>query len=205
MEYLEEESQAGFVAMVAKSSIAIVVCNPRLPDNPIIHCNEAFIALTGYSESEIIGRNCRFLMGKDTEPELTKMVRDAVHNHQHVLVEILNYKRDGSPFRNALMIAPMFDDDGQLAYFLGSQMEIADQVSQALSARQLSAMETIKTLSPKQKNVLIHMARGFKNKQIAHILNISVSTVKMHRSQALSKMGVTTSAEAIRVAVEAGL
>ena len=190
--------------MVAKSSIPIVVCNPRLPDDPIIICNEAFVTLTGYNKEEIIGRNCRFLRGKDTEPKQTKILSDAIRNHQHVLVEILNYKRDGSPFRNALMIAPMFDDDGRLAYFMGSQMEVIDEVGQDLSSRQLSALEAIGSLSPKQKQVLIQMARGLQNKQIAHILNISVSTVKMHRSRVLDKLDVSTSAEAIRVAVEAG-
>lgn len=202
---LERKFEASLVAMIAQSSVAFVVCNPRLIDNPIIICNDAFIKLTGYSESEIVGRNCRFLVGKDTEPSLTKLIVDGIRDHRHVLVEILNYKRDGSPFRNAVMVAPLFDDDGHLAYFLGSQMEIADEASRTSSARRMVAMEKIKSLSPQQKSVLIQIAKGGKNKQIAHLLKISESTVKMHRSLAFSKMGVSTTAESIRMAVEAGL
>ena len=54
--------------LIASSAIAAVVSNPRLPDNPIVACNDAFVALTGYDREEIIGHNCRFLSGPDTEP-----------------------------------------------------------------------------------------------------------------------------------------
>ena len=205
MEILENEPNADLVAMVNKSSIAVVVCNPRLQDNPIIICNDAFLKLTGYSREEVIGYNCRFLVGKETDPEKTKVISDAIRNHQPALVEILNYKRDGTVFLNALMIAPMFDDEGKLAYYLGSQMEIVNGASRAILSRRSSAIEKIDSLTPKQRDVLVEMARGSMNKQIAHTLNISASTVKMHRAQVLSKLGLSTTAEAIRVAVEAGL
>ena len=60
--------------MIATSPIAAVVSNPRLPDNPIVECNDAFVALTGYGRDEIIGHNCRFLAGPGTEPWLTEML-----------------------------------------------------------------------------------------------------------------------------------
>lgn len=191
--------------MVAKSSLAFIVSNPRLFDNPIIICNDAFTKMTGYSRDEVIGRNCRFLRGQDTQPEATEKLRNGIFNNENLLVEILNYKRDGSSFRNAVMIAPMFDDDGELAYFLGSQMELPRKTARAQPTRRLMAIRTINLLSQRQKSVLVEVAKGLKNKQIAHVLQISQSTVKMHRSNILSKLGVSTTAEAIRLAVEARL
>jgi PAS domain S-box-containing protein len=69
---------------------------PRLPDNPIVECNAAFEALTGYERDEIIGRNCRFLRGPGTEPDLTEELRLGIREGRPVLVEIINYKKDGT-------------------------------------------------------------------------------------------------------------
>jgi PAS domain S-box-containing protein len=204
MTHLGKEPEASLAAMIANTSVAFIVSNPRLPDNPIVMCNDAFIELTGYDRIEVLGRNCRFLTGKDTEPEQTQVIANAIHNRQPVLAQLTNYKRDGSPFRNAVMIAPSFDDTGQLAFFLGSQMEIANEIHQASSARQTLAIEVMKRLSPQQKRVLTQVTKGYMNKQIAHILHISESTVKKHRATALAKMRLSTTAEAIRVTVEAG-
>ena len=99
----------------------------------------------------------------------------------------------------------MMDDEDQLAYFLGSQMEIAETYDYISSERQVAAIKLFELLSPQQKRVLAQVAKGYRNKQIAHNLQISVSTVKMHRAEVLAKMNLSTSAEAIRVAVEAGL
>ena len=201
----DKEREANLLSMIANTAVAFIVSNPRLPDNPIVMCNDAFVELTGYDRSEVIGKNCRFLTGKDTEAEQTQKMRDAVSNRQATLVHITNYKRDGSPFLNAVLITPSFDNEGHLAYFLASQMELTEASPQASSPRQIRAIELIALLSPQQKRVIAQVAKGHMNKQIAHILEISESTVKMHRAEALSKMSISTTAEAIRVAVEAGL
>ncbi|NBU85290.1 MAG: PAS domain-containing protein, partial [Sphingomonadaceae bacterium] len=99
-------------SLIANSPVASVISNPRLQDNPIIACNQAFKDLTGYDDDEIIGRNCRFLSGAETEPWLSDTIRDGVREKRPVLVEILNYKKDGTPFRNALLVAPIFDTAG---------------------------------------------------------------------------------------------
>src|SRR4051812_32581509 len=108
--------------LIATSHVAAVVSDPRAADNPIIACNDAFITLTGYSRQEIIGRNCRFLRGEKTEPEQAAMLREAIAAKRPTMVELLNYRKDGTSFRNAVMIAPLFNEDGELVYFLGSQM-----------------------------------------------------------------------------------
>lgn len=191
-------------AMIGTSPIAAVVSNPRLPDNPIVECNDAFVALTGYSRAEIIGHNCRFLSGRDTEPWLTEMLRNGIRRRQPVMVEILNYKRDGTPFRNAVMVAPIFGAAGELEYFLGSQVEVPEDVARANDARREAAHDLIASLSRRQREVLRQLAAGKLNKQIAYDLGISERTVKMHRSAVLAALGVRTSADAIRLAIEAG-
>ncbi|KQZ73061.1 histidine kinase [Sphingopyxis sp. Root214] len=190
-------------AMIATSPIAAVISDPRLPDNPIVECNDAFLALTGYGADEIIGHNCRFLTGPDTEPELSEMLRASIRERRPVLVEILNYKKGGSPFRNAVLVAPIFGSDGALEYFLGSQMEVGDDAA-LLSERRALALQAVERLSPRQREVLLLMARGSLNKQISFELGLSERTVKMHRAALLRSLGVETTADAIRLAVEAG-
>lgn len=190
-------------AMIATSPIAAVISDPRRPDNPIVECNDAFVALTGYSADEIIGQNCRFLTGPGTEAELSQQLRSAIRERRPVLVEILNYKKDGTPFRNAVLVAPIFGSDGSLEYFLGSQMEVGDAVL-LRGERQAEARARIDALSPRQREVLLLMAEGNLNKQIGYSLGLSERTVKMHRAALLKALGVATTADAIRVAVEAG-
>lgn len=189
--------------MIANSPIAAIITDPRQTDNPIIECNEAFLALTGYAREEIVGRNCRFLTGPGTEPALTAVLRDAVREHRPVLVEILNYRKDGTPFRNAVMVAPIFDADGAIEYYLGSQVEV-EEPGAADSTRKAAARALIDSLSDRQRAVLIAMAAGQLNKQIAWQLGLTERTVKMHRAALFQSLGVTTSADAIRIAVEAG-
>jgi hypothetical protein len=185
------------------SPIATVVTNPRLPDNPVVAANEAFCRLTLYAEEEIVGRNCRFLAGESTEPWQTERIREAVRSLEPALTELLNYKKDGTPFRNAVLVAPLFDSDGALAWFLGSQVELPGDAPSALRRERAAAL--VATLSSRQREVLREMAAGYRNKQIAWRLSLSEKTVKMHRGLLLEKLGVQTSADAIRIAVEAGL
>ncbi|HEY6869994.1 MAG TPA: PAS domain-containing protein [Novosphingobium sp.] len=190
--------------MLEKSAIAAVLSNPRMPDNPIVECNRAFEELTGYSADEILGRNCRFLSGADTEPWLTETLRSAIRRQQPVMVEITNYRKDGTPFRNAVMVAPIFGDDGELLYFLGSQVEVPGEQARANDQRRKVAHSKVVALSARQRAVLVQMAAGKLNKQIAWELGLSERTVKMHRGAVLKALGVRTTADAIRIAIEAG-
>ena len=197
--------ERALAATVEASPIATVLTNPRLPDNPVVAANHAFCELTGYPTSEIVGRNCRFLAGEATEPWQTQLVRDAIASLKPSLTELLNYRKDGSSFRNALLIAPLFGADGAVEYFLGSQVEVGEGNAPPLVMRERRATHLLHSLSPRQRDVLREMAAGHPNKQIAWRLSISEKTVKMHRGLALQKLGVRTSADAIRLAVEAGL
>lgn len=193
------------VDSVALSPIAMVLSNPRRPDNPLEVVNSAFCTLTGYSEADVLGRNCRFLAGEDTDPVATEQLRAAVRTRSPALVEIINYRRDGTAFRNGVMISPLFGEDGELAYFLGSQVDLGAPAGNGLALRRSEAAARVADLPARQREVLERMASGLLNKQIAWELKISEKTVKMHRALLIERLGVSTSAEAIRIAVEAGL
>ncbi|WP_374530435.1 PAS domain-containing protein [Novosphingobium sp.] len=197
--------QAGAVmtpdSLIANSQVAAVVSDPRQADNPIVACNQAFMDLTGYAREEILGRNCRFLRGERTEPEQTAKLREAVAQRRPAMVELTNYRKDGTPFLNAVMIAPLFDDNGDLTYFLGSQMAIDEDGEH----RRRQARALIEGLSRRQRQILEALAKGRLNKQIAYELGLTERTVKMHRAAVLRGLGVRTVAEAIRIAIEAGL
>ena len=191
--------------LIEHSPIASVVSNPRLPDNPLVAVNRPFIDLTGYGPEEILGRNCRFLAGDGTEPWLTETIREGVRERKPVLVEILNYKKSGEPFRNAVLVAPIFGDDDELEYFLGSQVQVDGPDPQLAAGRRERASAMLQTLSPRQFEVTKMVASGLLNKQIAGELGLSEKTVKMHRKLVMEKLELRTAADLIRLAVEAGV
>ena len=194
----------GLLASIDHSPIASVITAVQLPDNPIVAVNSAFCVLTGYERDEIVGRNCRFLAGAGTEPEARAMLRAAVAEGREALVELTNYRKDGSAFLNAVMIAPVIGEEGAVAYYLGSQMEVGAGAALSASRRQ-QAEQLVRKLTPRQHQVLEHMIAGYRNKQIAGFLAIDEKTVKMHRASLLTRLGVGSSAEAIRIGVEAGV
>lgn len=198
-------SDAEFLTSIRRSPIASVITDPRLKDNPIVAVNKAFCRLTGYSPSEACGRNCRFLAGEETDAWSSAILRDAVVNARPALTELLNHRRDGTLFRNAVMIAPVFDEEGRLAYFLGSQMDVTDDAKLPSVVRREQAAKAVAGLTPRQREVLREMTLGYRNKQIADHLGVSEKTVKMHRGAMIGNLGIATSADAIRIAVEAGL
>ena len=140
-----------FEQAMAQTRMAICLTDPHLPDNPVIFANRAFRSLTGYSEDEILGRNCRFLQGEKTDQEPVKQLRKAIETEDVLIVELLNYRKDGSTFWNALHIGPIYDDAGKLAYFFGSQWDVSDlHVSRA---REQNARLMARELSHRMKNM----------------------------------------------------
>lgn len=106
---------------IERMPLAMVVTNPRLPDNPIVYVNRAFERLTGYASDAAVGRNCRFLQGDGTDDKTVAALAQAVKDSKEVEVDVLNYRSDGQSFMNHLLISPIFDDDGEISYFLGVQ------------------------------------------------------------------------------------
>lgn len=183
------------------SPIASIVTDPRLDDNPIIAVNKTFEQLTGYTEEELVGRNCRVLAGPETERAQSDVLSRAIATATPQVVELTNYRKDGSKFLNAVMIAPIFDEAGEVAFFVGSQMEVDGRKADAVRA---AASQRIAGLTAQQKAVLRLMALGRRNRQIGEELGLTEKTIKMHRGALVRRLGVTTAAEAIRLAIEAG-
>ena len=101
--------------------MSVVISDPALPDNPMIFVSEEFEKQTGYSVEESLGRNCRFLQGKSTNAHAIEAVRQGLQARTRFTIDILNFRKDGTPFLNRLRIRPIFADDGQLIYFAGAQ------------------------------------------------------------------------------------
>nr|AML78366.1 putative LOV domain-containing protein [Cyanophora paradoxa] len=97
----------------------LIVSDPRLPDNPVVYASEGFQKLTGYSREEIVGRNCRFLQGPGTDEKTVRAIREGLRQKTPFLAEILNYRKDGTPFWNLLFITPVLDPQGQPFKYIG--------------------------------------------------------------------------------------
>lgn len=115
----------------------LIVTDYSLPDNPIIYSNQAFLDLTGYEMDEIIGRNCRFLQGDDTEKPGVRELHDAVKDGTHARTILKNYKKDGTVFYNDLLISPIRDASDNITHFMGMQLDVTDRIiaQQKLSER----------------------------------------------------------------------
>jgi PAS domain S-box-containing protein len=102
----------------------VTIADARLPDRPLIYVNEGFERVTGYPAVEVLGRNCRFLQGTDTDPAAVERIRAAVAGERECVEEILNYRRDGTPFWNRLSITPVRDETGEVTHFIGIQSDV---------------------------------------------------------------------------------
>jgi PAS domain S-box-containing protein len=122
---------------IAASKNGIIITDATRPDNTIIYCNAAFEKITGYSQSDVLNRNCRFLQGPDTDPKAIAKIRQAVKEEKDCLVVLKNYRRDGTPFWNELVISPVRDQHQRLTNFIGIQTDIT-QRKQAEDALQES-------------------------------------------------------------------
>lgn len=117
--------------------MAMVITDPNLPDNPIVFANDAFLDLTGYPREEVNGRNCRFLQGPESDPATVREIGAALRAFEDVSVDILNYRKDGSTFWNALFIGPVFNAQRQVQYFFASQLDVTSRKLSEIQARDL--------------------------------------------------------------------
>ncbi|KAB1074492.1 PAS domain-containing protein [Methylobacterium planeticum] len=116
-----------FAAAVRATRMPMIITDPRLPDNPITFANDAFLHMSGYAREEVTGHNCRFLQGPDTAPEDVARIREAIESRHDVSIDLLNYRKDGSTFWNALYISPVVNEEGELQFFFASQMDVTER------------------------------------------------------------------------------
>ncbi|XP_059312200.1 phototropin-2 [Lycium ferocissimum] len=105
-----------------------VISDPRLPDNPIIFASDSFLELTEFTREEILGRNCRFLQGPETDQATVQKIRDAIKEQKEITVQLINYTKSGKKFWNLFHLQPMRDQKGELQYFIGVQLDGSDHL-----------------------------------------------------------------------------
>ncbi len=137
------EKDAGIIPQILTQILdgsvnGITLSDPDQDDNPIVYANKAFEKISGYSNEETVGRNCRFLQGQEKDQEELQLIREAIKNAKPVEVTLKNFRKNGELFYNRLSITPLFDSEGQLIYFLGVQYDVTEQIL---------AQQEIKTLT----------------------------------------------------------
>ncbi len=144
----------------AEASInGIVISDARLPDMPIVYVNPAFEQMTGYMTAEVLGRNCRFLQGPDTNREEVARLREALETGEPCSVKLRNYRKDGDLFWNRLDVSPIRDDSGAVTHFIGVQLDItreieAEEARQAEQARKLAILDAVGDIAHDIKNMM---------------------------------------------------
>ena len=118
------QKQFRLARAIASTSWGVVITDPHQPNFPVVFVNAAFTRITGYSETDIIGKNCRMLQGSETDPETVQQLRRAIAAQQSITCTLLNYRRDGVSFWNELTLDPIFDDQGNLIQYIGVQRDV---------------------------------------------------------------------------------
>jgi two-component system NtrC family sensor kinase len=112
---------------MAATSTGVTISDATNPEHPIIYCNPAFESMTGYRRQEILGKNCRFLYGSDTDAAAVEIIRQALQTESECKVILKNYRKDGTAFWNCFSISPVRDRTGKLTHFIGVQRDITDR------------------------------------------------------------------------------
>lgn len=179
-----------FVHAVESSAVPIAIADPFEPDCPLVFVNAAFLELTGYSEDDVLGRNCRFLQGPDTREEDRLILKSAVANRETISHEILNYKKDGTAFWNELHMAPMLDDSGELLYFIATQVDITERVNRQAGLQQALDERTEALRDQAQRTH--HMAQ-----EMTHRVRNSLALIQAMLRMQLSSMSDDTARNAL--------
>lgn len=119
-----EDAQSVLLAALEATPVNVTIADARRADRPLVYVNSAFTRTTGYAADEVLGRNCRFLQGPDTDPSAVERLRATLSHGEAIELEILNYRKSGEPFWNALVITPVRDARGTLAAFVGLQLDV---------------------------------------------------------------------------------
>ena len=112
-----------------------VISDPAIPDNPIVYASQGFLNLTGYRFDEVLGRNCRFLQGPETDPMTVDRIRKGIETGEDTTVVLLNYRKDGTTFWNQFFVAALRDGDGNIVNYLGVQCKVSHEYAQAFDKK----------------------------------------------------------------------
>ena len=132
---------------VRAATQGLTITDPGQPDDPIVYVSPGFERMTGYAAEEFLGRNCRFLQGKDTDPAAVTRLREAIRVGEPCTVELLNYRKDGTTFWNELSVSPVRDAEGRLTHFVGVQVDVTARRALEEQFRQVQKMEAVGQLA----------------------------------------------------------
>ena len=110
---------------IRQSQQSFVITDPSLQDNPIVYASDGFLNMTGYDRDQVLGRNCRFLQGTDSNQSKVEILRKAVANGEDVSVTFINYMADGTAFWNKLFIAALRDAQNNIVNYIGVSVKVA--------------------------------------------------------------------------------
>lgn len=187
-----------------EAPIGITLSDPSRDDNPMIYINEAFEDLTGYDATEVIGRNCRFLQGADTDPAAPDAMRRAIDAGETVNVELVNYRKDGEPFWNEVTIAPVHDDDGELTHFVGFQRDVTARVEaeRALERERERLDHVVERIEGLVADVTADVIQAESRADVHQVLCDRIVEAEPYRSACVLRTDLD---EAHRVAAHSGL
>ncbi|MDO9712961.1 ATP-binding protein [Paracraurococcus lichenis] len=131
------------LAVIDACPISVTVADARLPNMPLIYANRTFQELTGYGRDEKLGMNCRFLQGPETDPAAIRMLSKAVRSGSPVDVRLVNYRKDGAPFLNHVVLAPIRDEAGRLTAYIGLQTDVTAEAKREEADRQRQRIEAL--------------------------------------------------------------
>lgn len=134
-----DDPDFSFIKALQTAQQNFVVTDPSLPDNPIVYATQGFLNLTGYTLDQVLGRNCRFLQGPETDPKAVEKIRRAIEDGTDMSVCLLNYRVDGTTFWNQFFIAALRDAAGSITNYVGVQCKVSDQYAANVCRRQEEA------------------------------------------------------------------
>jgi len=134
-----DDPDFSFIKALQTAQQNFVVTDPSLPDNPIVYATQGFLNLTGYTLDQVLGRNCRFLQGPETDPKAVEKIRRAIEDGTDMSVCLLNYRVDGTTFWNQFFIAALRDAAGNITNYVGVQCKVSDQYAANVCRRQEEA------------------------------------------------------------------
>merc|ERR1712238_181645 len=131
-----DDPDFSFIKALQTAQQNFVVTDPSLPDNPIVYATQGFLNLTGYTLDQVLGRNCRFLQGPETDPKAVEKIRKSIEYGTDMSVCLLNYRVDGTTFWNQFFIAALRDAAGNITNFVGVQCKVSDQYAANVCKKQ---------------------------------------------------------------------
>ncbi|KAA8574671.1 hypothetical protein EYC84_003921 [Monilinia fructicola] len=126
--------------------------DPRRADNPIVFASDGFVSVTGYSRTDIIPRNCRFLQGSYTDRQATERLRTSIENCEETVELLLNYRKNGDPFWNLLYVSPLIDGNGDVRFFLGGQINCSTTIHSRNDVLRILSLNNDDTRSVTERN-----------------------------------------------------